>query len=126
MGAINVPAGSQWVVKLVAGIGCNNTGGVRFAFTWLNGATTTLGGGYHGFLTNNTTQRYEQIAVASGTLYPTAATFFNAVNAATGFVIWELYLINNAASADTLSIGFASGTAGQTSTIYAEIGRAHV
>lgn len=112
----NIEANKWYTLKLVVGMGCNNTGGVRFQFSWSGAGMTVFSGGYHGYLTNNSTQRYEQLNFANAVLFPATTTYFNAVNAQNGFLVVEAVLFSTVA--DTVVVGFASGTAGQTSTIY--------
>lgn len=114
---LSVEANSTYVGTLYLGIGCNNTGGVKFAFTFPAGATLNIGA--TGYLSNNSAQRMEQtVALASGTLYPSSGTNFNAVNAQGGYVIIDFTLVT-AGTSGTFQPQYASGTNTQVSTIYA-------
>jgi len=111
---LSVDANSTYVGRIVVGTGCNNTGGVRFAFTFPVGGTLYIGA--TGYTSNNSTQRMDRTdSLASGTLY---AGTFNTVNAQVGLVIFE-FTLTTGANSGTFQPQYASGTNTQTSTIYA-------
>ncbi len=113
---LSVEANSTYIGTLYVGTGCSGTSGVRFAFTFPVGATLNIGA--IGSLTNNSNQRMEQtVALASGTLYPPSAGFFNNAIAQTGYVVIDFTLVTGA-NAGTFQPQFASGTNTQVSTIY--------
>ena len=90
-------------------IGCNGAGGVKFGHSLPAGATSFIN--YSGIGTSVTTT--QQVAITNGAL--TATAINRAV--ATSYLIFS-GLITTAATAGTVSMQFASGTAAQTSTIY--------
>jgi hypothetical protein len=90
-------------------IGCNGAGGVKFGHSLPSGAASYIS--YSGAGTTVTTT--QQVAITNGAL--TATAINRAVS--TSYLIFG-GLINIGATAGTVSMQFASGTAAQTSTIY--------
>ena len=90
-------------------IGCNGAGGVKFGNTLPTGGASYIS--YSGVGTSVTT--YQQVATNNGTL---TATAFNR-GIITSYLIFS-GLITTTATAGTFDMQFASGTVGQTSTIY--------
>jgi len=90
-------------------IGCNGAGGVKFGNTLPAGGASYIS--YSGVATSVNT--YQQVATNNGTLTSTA---FNR-GAITSYLIFS-GLITTASTAGTFDMQFASGTVGQTSTIY--------
>ena len=111
------PVNSKWyLIKLVLGVGCNNTGGLKFAFTWTGGSISNFGGNLIGWSNLNSGQFMQRTAFTSGTLTPTATALNTANNAVGSIVVDAKIFVTTAPTA--FSVQFASGTAGQTSTIY--------
>jgi hypothetical protein len=90
-------------------IGCNGVGGVKFGNTLPAGGTSAFS--FSGIATAATT--YQQVASSNGAL--TAIAVNRVVNSS--YLIFG-GLITTAATAGTVDMQFASGTVGQTSTIY--------
>jgi len=111
------PVNNKWyVIKLVLGVGCNNTGGLKFAFTWTGGSISNFGGNLIGWSNLNSGQFMQKTAFTSGTLTPTATALNTANNSVGSIVVDAKIFVTTAPTA--FSVQFASGTAGQTSTIY--------
>ena len=92
-------------------IGCNGVGGVKFGNTLPAGGASAFS--FSGIATSAAT--YQQTANSSGTLTATAINRFSGVS----YLIFG-GLITTAATAGTVDMQFASGTVGQTSTIYGQ------
>lgn len=107
-----VEANSEYCIELNLRIGCNNTGGVKMG--WNLPASATLEGPLIGSTTGVTAQSMFSVLVSAQTL---GTTQYNTTNSATGAIVQRLILVTGANSG-TLAFQFASGTSGQTSTIY--------
>lgn len=111
---LSIPVGvnETWVVDYSLNIGCNNTGGVRFAFSWPIGLTYPARIMYQGNGGSLTTllwdNQYNRDALSA------AFSTFSSVN---GQLRVAISLVNTT-NAGTLQFKFASGVAGQTSTVY--------
>jgi len=92
-------------------IGCNGAGGVKFGHSLPAGATSFIN--YSGIGTSLVTT--QQIANVNGAL--TATAINRAVN--TSYLIFG-GAITTAATAGSIDMQFASGTAAQTSTVYGQ------
>ena len=90
-------------------IGCNGAGGVKFGNTLPAGGASYIS--YSGAGTS--VSSYQQVATNNGTLTATAHNR----NASSSYLIFG-GLITTAATAATFDMQFASGTSGQTSTIF--------
>jgi len=113
------PVNGKWyVIKLVLGTGCNNTGGLKIAFTWTGGSISNFGGSLIAWLSGNTVQFMQKTTFTSGTLTP-VATAINTANNATGSLVIEAKIFVTTAPT-SFSVQVASGVAGQTSTIYSD------
>jgi hypothetical protein len=113
------PVNGKWyLIKLVLGTGCNNTGGLKIAFTWTGGSISNFGGSLIAWLSGNTAQFMQKTTFTSGTLTP-VATAINTANNATGSLVIEAKIFVTTAPT-SFSVQVASGVAGQTSTIYAD------
>lgn len=108
-----VEANSTYFIRGYIRIGCNNTGGVKFALTVP--AASSLSVNFQGSTTNNTTFGTFN-AIASGTL--TASPFCTENQTNRGVVVNGT--IVTGANAGTVQFQFASNTATQTSTIFLE------
>lgn len=106
----SLSANTRWRFRGFISLGCNNTGGVKFAVVIPTAATVQLG--LIGRDSSATTTINAAIS-ASATLSPA----FNSVNAANGR-LWIEGEVAIGANAGTVQFQFASTTAGQTSTIY--------
>lgn len=107
-----VGVNEEWQFDATLLVGCNNTGGVKID---VNGpaaaAIASVAEGMAASATATTSARISVLATLSGVA-------FNTANLATGYIrargtIWT------GANAGTVQLRFASGTSGQTSTIYA-------
>jgi hypothetical protein len=105
---IALPANTSWLIESRLGIGCNNTGGVRFGYSapgdssgnmYVEGVATSMA-------------IYQQSLSTNGALSATAVQRFNGSSRAnvTG-------RIDMGATAGNFTLQFASGTSGQLSTI---------
>jgi hypothetical protein len=113
------PVNGKWyVIKLVLGTGCNNTGGLKIAFTWTGGSISNFGGSLIAWLSGNTVQFMQKTTFTSGTLTP-VGTAINTANNATGSLVIEAKIFVTTAPT-SFSVQVASGVAGQTSTIYSD------
>lgn len=108
--SLTVSANKRYTIIGVIHIGCSGNGGVKFQITTPSGNVWLI---YHGF-TNNGNAFISATNTSSGTLTSSA---FCTVAVTNGYltIMGELDI---AASAGTIQFGFASGTNGQTSTIY--------
>ncbi|MDQ3540785.1 MAG: hypothetical protein M3440_08870 [Chloroflexota bacterium] len=111
---LSIPVGvnETWVVDYSLNIGCTSTGGVRFAFSWPIGLQFPARVMYQGNGGSLTTllwdNQYNRDALSA------AFSTFNSVN---GQLRVAISLVNTT-TAGTLQFKFASGVAGQTSTVY--------
>jgi hypothetical protein len=110
--SFNIGANETWSFEFNIDNGCNNTGGVKYAITVPAGGV--LNATALGLATSLTTIQFAQLIV-SGTL---TAAGFNRVNLATGFTR-IVGVVANGATLGTVQLQFASTTAGQTSTVFA-------
>lgn len=108
-----VSASSRYSFQGFFHIGCSGTGGVKFAVTFPTGATMHFV--YQGFSTTGTVY-LQQNNTASGTL--TTSAHCTVISSAGGVIVSGHVTI--AETAGNIQFQFASGTAGQTSTIYQE------
>lgn len=107
-------ANSRYKISGFFHIGCNNTGGVLFAVTIPGSATMYIG--MNGFTNSTATAFLASAITSSGTLIPTA---YLRVSNTLGYV--QVFgTITTGASSGNIQFQFASGVAGQTSTIYQE------
>jgi hypothetical protein len=90
-------------------IGCNAVGGVKFGNTLPAGGVSIFN--YAGIATSAAT--YQQASSSNGTL---TATAINRINGTSIMIFGGL--ITTAATAGSIDMQFASGTATQTSTVY--------
>jgi hypothetical protein len=104
-----IAADEVWAVQICLLIGCNNTGGVRFSITTPSGATLALSA-----VGNAASVAKHERINSSGTLTGS----FNSANHPGGYCNLQGAIANDA-TAGTVSINFASGTSGQTSTVFA-------
>lgn len=102
---------SRYYFDGVISVGCNNTGGVKFAIVIPTGASMAIN--FFGASTA-ATAFLETFVSASGTLTGTAHVRINGSQ----FLIHVQGEIATAGTAGTAQFQFASGTAGQTSTIF--------
>ena len=102
-------ANSTYAISGAFLIGCSNTGGVKFGNSLPVGAASYIN--YMG--TSTSTTVYLQSPSTNGTL---TATAFNRFNSASHLTFGGL--ITTIATAGSVDMQFASGTAAQTSTIY--------
>jgi hypothetical protein len=106
-----IGASETWSVEFFISNGCSGTGGVKWALTTPAGATfRAVADGMSTAITGRTSA----IMTVSGTL----TVAFNAVALATGFTRITGVVVNGG-SAGTVQLQFASGTAAQTSTVFA-------
>jgi hypothetical protein len=113
------PVNGKWyVIKLVLGTGCNNTGGLKIAFTWTGGSMSNFGGALIAWLNGNTGQFMQKTTFTSGVLIP-SGTALNTANNATGSLVIEAKIFVTTAPT-SFSVQVASAIAGQTSTIYSD------
>jgi hypothetical protein len=113
---ISFAAAANSVYKIEGCIhhGCNNTGGTKFDITTPAGATLFIQ--LRGFLATATDGGISNSIVAPATL--NANAFCQTSNANGRVTIYGT--ITTGGTAGTVALGFASGTAGQTSTFYKE------
>lgn len=102
-------ANSSYNINGQFAIGCNGVGGVKFGNTIPSGATSLYY--IQGISTAGTA--YQQTASSNGVL---TATAINRLNGTSTMIFGGV--ITTVATAGTISMQFASGTAAQTSTIY--------
>lgn len=108
---IALAASEVWAFEFDLQVGCNNTGGIKFALTFPAGATCrAIVFGTAGGITSQTTQ----VLTTSGGL--TGANY-NTVNSQGGFLRISGTLVNGA-NAGNLQAQFASTVDTQTSTVY--------
>lgn len=110
-----VEANSKYRVRLGLRIGCSGTGGLRFGHTYP--ADGTVGYQFMGNAGSTAAQIAFSGSGTGGTQFPTPT--YNTVVATIGLFQAE-YLIVTGATAGTFQVTFASGTAGQTSTVYSD------
>jgi hypothetical protein len=105
-------ANKRYKVSGIIHVGCNNTGGVKIQLTIPTGATMFI---YGVGIRDTNGQLIQQIAhTVSATL---SAVAFNPLNSAFGYIKVDGE-VQMSSTAGTVQLGFASGTLGQTSTIF--------
>lgn len=100
-----------WTVEWYLSTACSGTGGIRYSIMTPTGAAVR---GFADGLTNGSTARAIERITAPNTAF---TQIYN--NAAFDAIIIIQVTVVNGPTAGTVHLGFASGTAGQTSTIYA-------
>lgn len=112
--SINLEANSVYIVEGYIGNGCNNTGGVRFGFVTPSGSTYRL---MLDGMTSGSTAFARNFFSADGIVAFSYTTLNTSGN---GSFVKINGKITVGANAGVFKLQFASGTAGQTSTIYKE------
>lgn len=107
-----IGANEVWIMELSLSAQCSGTGGSKFQISAPTGAT--IEGWYQGTTTGLTVFTYQRIT-AINTLTGTAAHTVATTPAPDTILV----RIKNGATPGTVSLGFASVTAGQTTTIFA-------
>lgn len=107
-----IAASEVWCAEFHLKIGCNNTGGVKFAITVPASATfmATVQGS-----STSPSSLTTSILATSGAL---SSSSFSAVNSANCWLKVSVCVVNST-NAGSVQLQFASTTAGQTSTVYA-------